>query len=155
MYRKLFRKAESKERCFIQLNDMALKRKILIDGEEIPGLVETSALKDEEGIVEVPSFNRKIPVKDGVKMLDPVDCVYKIQRDTITEKFFRDWYYKNEYHDVTYLNTDATGAEVNKLLCRDCECKKFDQRAFNAAGIEFFGIAVTLTCTTPPVPLDS
>lgn len=139
----------------MQKNDMALKRRLLIDGEEVPGLVETSPLKDEEGIVEVPSFNRKIPVKDGVKLLDPLDCVYKIHRDTVTQKLFYNWFNKNEYHDVTVVNTDATGAEVDKWLLRDCECKKFDQRAYNAGGVEFFGIGVTLTCTSTPVRLDS
>jgi hypothetical protein len=139
----------------MQKNDMALKRKLLIDGEEIPGLVETTALKDEEGVVEVPSFNRKIPIKDGVKMFDPIDCVYKVARDTKTSKFFHDWFTKNEYHDVTAINTDATGTEVDKYLLRDCECKKYDARAYNAGSIEFFGIGVTLICTSTPVRLTA
>ena len=139
----------------MQKNDMGLKRKILIDGEEIPGLVETGAIKDEEGVIEVPSFNRKIPIKDGVKLFDPIDCVYKIQRDTKTQKFFHDWFNKNEYHDVTLINTDATGTDVDKWLLRDCECKKYDNRAYNASGVEFFGIAVTITCSSVPIRLTA
>jgi hypothetical protein len=139
----------------MQKNDMTLKRKILIDGEELPGLVETSPIKDEEGVVEVPGFNRKIPVKDGVKLFDPIDATYKISRDTKTQGFLYDWYSKNEYHDVTIVNTDGTGAEVDKWLLRDCECKKFDERAYNAAGVEFFGVGVTITCSSVPVRLKA
>lgn len=137
----------------MQKNDMALKRKVLIDGEEVPGLVESSALKDEEGVVEVPSFNRKHPIKDGVKLFDPIDLTYKVSRDTNTTKVFYDWFNKNEYHDVTVINTDATGVEVDKFLLRDCECKKYDARPYNAGGVEFFGIAVTIICTSVPVKL--
>ena len=144
---------ELKWRFVLQKNDMALKRKVLIDGEEVPGLVECSPLKDEEGVVEVPSFSRKHPIKDGVKLFDPLDMTYKVARDTNTVKVFSDWFYKDEYHDVTVVNTDATGAEVNRWLLRDCECKKHDTRAYNAGGVEFFGIAVTIICTSTPVPL--
>ena len=139
----------------MQKNDMSLKRKILIDGDEVPGLVETSPLIDEEGAIEVPSFNRKITIKDGVKMFAPLDCVYKVQRDTNTQKVFHDWFNKNEYHDVTVVNTDGTGAEVDKWLLRDCECKKYDNRQYNAGGVEFFGIGVTITCSSVPVRLSA
>jgi len=135
----------------MQKNDMALKRKVLIDNEEIPGLVSTSPLKDEEGVVEVPSFNRKHPIKDGVKMFDPIDMVYKIARDTNTKKFYSDWFNKNEYHDVTVINTDATGSEIDRWLLRDCECKKYDDRPYNAGGVEFAGIEVTIICTAVPI----
>ena len=130
---------------------MALKRKILYDGDEIPGLVETSDLKDEEGTIEVPGFNRKTAIKDGVKMMDPLDLVYKIQRDTNTQQFFMDWFYKNEYHDATIVETDATGSEVNRWLLRDCECKLVNKRSYNAGGVEFHGLGVTIICTTEPV----
>jgi len=135
----------------MQRNNMALKRKYLYDGEEVPGLVESSPIKDEEGAIDVPGFSRKTPIKDGVKMLDPLDLVYKLQRDTITQQFFMDWFYKNEYHDITVIETDATGTEVNRWLLRDCECKKVDKRPYNAGAIEFHGVAVTLICTTEPV----
>ena len=138
----------------MQKNDLGLKRKILIDGEEIPGLVEMSALKDEEGVIEVPSFGRKIPIKDGVKKFEPIDCTYKVARDTITQKFFYDWFTKNEYHDVTIVNTDVTGEPVDKWLLRDCECSGYDNRAYNAGAVEFFGIMVKLVCTSTPVRVN-
>lgn len=138
-----------------QKNDMALKRRLFIDGEEIPGLVEVSDLLDEEGSIEVPSFNRKGNIKDGVKMLAPLECVYKIQRDTNTQKFYHDWFIKNELHDVKIINTDGVGSEVDFWLLPDCECSKFTERAYNAGSVEFFGIGVTIICGSVPVRLDS
>lgn len=138
----------------MQKNDLGLKRKILIDGEEVPGLVETSPLVDEEGTLDVPSFGRKIPIKDGIKRCAPLDCVYKVARDTKTQKFFYDWFNKNEYHDVTVINTDVTGEAVDKWLLQNCECSKYDARPFNAGAVEFFGVAVTLICTSTPVRIN-
>jgi hypothetical protein len=132
---------------------MSLKRKILIDGEELTGLVETSELKDEKGVVEVPGFERKIDIPDGVKKFAPLECIYKIQRDTNTQKVLRDWFYKNEYHDVTIINTDGTGAEVNRWLLRDCENRLYNERQYNAGGVEFFGVGISITCSSIPTPL--
>ena len=139
----------------MQKNSLVLKRRLLIDGEEIPGLVETGALKDEEGDVEVPSFGRIISVKSGVKKFDPIECVYKIDRDTITEKFMRDWFYNDEYHDVTVENVDATGAVVDRILLQDCENGKYDRRPYNASGVEFMGVGIKIICTSTPVPLSA
>lgn len=137
----------------MQKNDMALKRRYLYDGNEIPGLVESSAIKDEEGVIEVPSFNRKKPLKDGVKMFAPLELTYKVQRDSRVQKFFYDWFNKNEYHDVTVIETDATGAEVNRLLLRDCENALYDEREYNAGAIDYFGLRVRIICTSDPVNL--
>ena len=90
-----------------------------------------------------------------MKRFAPLDCVYKIQRDTKTQKFLHDWFNKNEYHDVTVINTDGTGAEVDKWLLRDCENKKYDNRQYNAGGVEFFGVGITITCSSVPVRLTA
>jgi hypothetical protein len=52
------------------------------------------------------------------------------------------------------INTDGTGQEINRWLLRDCECSKYDERTFNAAGVEFFGIAVQIICNTSPVRIQ-
>ena len=139
----------------MQKNDLVLKRRaIWDDSDEIPGLVESSDLKDEEGLVDVPSFNRIISVKNGVKKFEPQTLIYKIVRGTNTLKFFRDFYFDNEFHDHSLINTDGVGAEVDRWLLRDCECSSFNERTYNAGGVEFFGLAIIITCTTPPVPRE-
>lgn len=142
-----------------QRNDRILKRKILFDGVEIPGLVECSDLKDESGSAEVPGFGRTVEVKTGVSKFAPLDLVYKDDPGTVTRKFFEKYYYPTDnpqepYYDVVVVNCDATGSEINRWLLRDTECKSFSQRAYNAGGVVFAGIAVTLLCTSTPVPLD-
>ena len=131
-------------------NDMVLKRRIFIDNKEWPGLVSTSDLKDMEETAEVPGFNRKITIKAGVKKLEPFDLVYKISANTNTQQNFNNWFQKNELHDVTVINTDATGNEVNRWSLRNCECAEYSERSYNAGGIEFFGIAVKITCSSSP-----
>jgi hypothetical protein len=134
----------------MQSNDLGLKRRVLVDGEEIPGLVETSEIMDEEGVIEVPGFKRKIEVKDGVSKLAPIDLLYKVQRDSNTDVTLRNWKYNDELHDVTIINTDSTGIEVDRILFRECECKKYNKRAYKAESPEFFAVGVTILCTTEP-----
>ena len=121
----------------------------------MPGLVETSDLIDQEGTVEVPGFNRKVDIKDGVKKVEPLDVVYKIQKDTNTLQYFYDWYRNNEDHDVTIINTDGTGVEVDRWLWADCEVTRFSERTFNAAGIEFYGLSAQIICNSTPVRVQA
>ena len=93
----------------MQINDMVEKRRVLIDGEEIPGLVFAGELKREKGRVEVPEFKRKRKIQDGIKTYPEYELRYKIARGTATLKFFRDWYNKDEVKDVTVIRTDAHG----------------------------------------------
>lgn len=136
-------------------NEIGMKRKIFVDGQELPGLVETGPMNDEEGVVEVPGFGRKVEIKDGVKKFGALDATYKVQPDTITKQFFRDWYYKNEVHDVVVVNTDATGVDVDKWLLPDCECAQYNEREFNAGSVTWFGLVVKITCSGTPTTLDA
>jgi len=119
----------------MQKNDLVLKRRaIWDDSNEVPGLVESSDLKDEEGLVDVPSFNRMISVKNGVKKFEPQTFIYKVTRGTTTLKFFYDFFNLNEFHDLALINTDGVGIEVDRWLLRDCECSSFNERTYNAGG---------------------
>ena len=137
-----------------QKNDLVLKRQLLIDGDEIPGLVNCPEINDEEGTVEVPGFSRVFTVKNGVKKFNPLDVEYKVSKGTKTHTFFRDWFYNNETHDLTIVGTDAVGTPLNKWLARDCECASFKESAYNAASPEYFKITMKITCTSSPVSLD-
>ena len=110
---------------------------------------------DEEGVVEVPSFGRVHEIKNGVKKFAPLDVTYKVERNSLTHKTFFNWFNDNEYHDVTLINTDATGAEVDRWILRDCEVSKFDERRYNASSIEFFGFSAKIHPTLDPVRIDA
>jgi len=138
----------------MQTGDMAKKRKVTVDGEELPGLVMTSAIKDTEKTVEVPGFGRIVEIRSGVKKFEPVESKWKVQRDTKTRKFLKDWHFKDESHDVVVTNTDATGADVNSWLLPDCELPDYDEEPYDAANVDYFGISTKITCPVAPIPLD-
>lgn len=139
----------------MQKNDLVLKRKVLIDGQELPGLVESPEINDEENVIEVPSFSRIKSVKSGISKFSPLDLSYKVDRSSKTAKFFYDWKNKNEYHDVTIINTDATGSEYDRWNLPDCECAMFKEKPYNAASPEYFGFTARITCTGTPVYLQA
>lgn len=138
----------------MQKNYMGLKRKLLYDGEELPGLAECSLVKDEETNIDVPTFNRIFSIKSGVKRFEPINIKYVVTRETKTKKFLHDWFKNNEYHDVTVINTDSTGEEVDRWLLRDCECSRYEEPDYVASDVVYFGISGTILCTTEPVRLD-
>jgi hypothetical protein len=135
----------------MQRNDISLKRRILVDGTEIPGLVTCSEIKDEEDAVSVPSFGRTTEIKSGVKKFSELTLKYKIAAGTVTQATFFNWYNLNEYHDVTVVNTDANGSEIDRWLLRDCECRSYSEHDYDAAAVKFAGIDVIIGCTTTPV----
>jgi len=137
----------------MQDQNLAKKIKIEIDGEEIPGLVSLTEILDEEGLIEVSGFSRKVNISDGVKMLQPIDVVYKVERDTQTLVFFRDWYYNDERHDVTFIFTDATAVEVDRLVWPQCENTLFSKGDYDAGGVAFYGITSKLSSDRSPIVL--
>ena len=139
----------------MQKNEMALKKRVLIDGIEYPGLVACSEIKDEEGIIEAPEFSRIIPIKNGMKKLDPVTVKYAIRRNTNTHDAYYDWFNNDEEHDVTIICTDANGIEVLRWLLRDCELSSFLEGPYEASAPEYYSITCVINCTTAPVKLNA
>ena len=106
----------------MQRNDQAEKKKALIDGEELPGLVFVGEVSREKGQIEVPGYNRTRRIQNGVTTIPPVEMRYKLQKDTNTRQFLLDWYDLNEEHDVTVITTDVTGSEIERQLMQMSEC---------------------------------
>ena len=50
----------------MQRNDLAEKKRVLIDGEEIPGLVYLGAIPLEKGQLEVPEYDRVRRIQNGI-----------------------------------------------------------------------------------------
>ena len=136
----------------MQKNEMVIKRKVLIDGIEQPGLVECSGIKSDEGVVDVPSFGRKTPLGDGVLRLEPVAVKYAIRRGTTTLDVIQNWHLNKEYHDVIVIATDASGVEFSKWLLRDCEFIGYSEEKYDAAAPTYATVSGTISCTTEPVP---
>lgn len=135
----------------MQKNYMVKKIKILFDGNiEYSGLSECSEIKDVSTLVDVPTFNRKIPVNDNVSKFEPLTLKYIITKGSNTPNFFWDWKNNTEYHDVLVIQTDATGTEISKWSLRDCECTSVVESAYNATTPEAYFMTVIINCTTIP-----
>jgi len=128
----------------MQRNDLAEKKKVFIDGEEIPGLVSFQEIVLEKGQLEVPEFSKIRRIQNGITTIPAVEMTYKISKDTNTLKFFRDWFNKDEEHDVTVVRTDAAGMEFARTLLPSCECVRYMEPAFDAANPTYAQVQATL-----------
>lgn len=128
----------------MQKNDLAEKKRILVDGEELPGLVYVGEVNREKGQIEVPEFAHTRRIQNGVTTVPPVELRYKIQRETNTRQFLLDWYNLNEEHDVTLISTDATGAEIERTLMRASECVQHSKPEYDASSPVFSQVTITI-----------
>ena len=65
-----------------QRNDLAEKKKVTWDGEEITGLVSVGTLPLEDGAIDVPEFNYIRKIRNGQRTIPELQMVYKLQRDS-------------------------------------------------------------------------
>ena len=128
----------------MQSNDMAEKKRVWIDGEEIPGLVFAGELSLEKGVIDVPEFGRIRKIQNGVITTPPYELRYKLSRGTNTMKFLRDWYFNNEVKDVTIVRTDAHGTEFARTLLPSCECIKYTEPETDASSPNYAQTSITL-----------
>ena len=128
----------------MQNGSMAGKVRVLYDGEEIEGLTRFGGVPFENGMIEVPTFNRIRKIQSGVTTMPEVELVYETRRNTNTRKFFKDFYHKKEKHDVTVIRCDADGTEYDRELWSAVECNKFSENEFDAGSPTYAQINVTL-----------
>ena len=100
-----------------QRNDLALKRKMKVDGTEYPGLVSVSGIKFEKSVIEAPEFNYIRNIQNGITKVPQLDVVYKLDKGSATLPFLRSWYVNNEVHQVMIQDTDATGQVFQQFIC--------------------------------------
>ena len=128
----------------MQRNDMAEKKKILIDGVELPGLVNFQEITLEKGQIDVPEFKKIRKIQSGITTIPAVELTYKTARDTNTLQFLKNWYFDDEVHDVVVVRTDASGAEFARTLLPSCECVRYQEPAFDAASPTYAQCPVTV-----------
>ena len=138
----------------MQKNSMAEKKQILIDGEEWPGLVNVGEISIEAGTIEIPEFHRIRIIKNGIKKIPVVNVIYQITRNSITLKGFRDWFFKDEDHEVIIKRTDAHGIEFARSIMPGCECIKYAEPAFDGANVTYAQLP-TILVPWDFIPLDA
>jgi hypothetical protein len=115
-----------------QRNDLALKRKVKIDGVEYPGLVSVSEIKFEKSVIEAPEFNYVRNIQNGITKVPQLDLVWKLDKGSATLPFLRGWYMNNEVHDMVIQDTDATGQVFQQFLCTGCEMTSLADPEYDA-----------------------
>lgn len=128
----------------MQKNDMAEKRRLIIEGDEIPGLVSVAEKALEDGVIEVPEFARLRRIRNGVRSIPEVEVVYKLGRDTETLEFFQSWYDDHLQLDVVEVRTDASGTEFARRLWPLTEISRFVDPVFDGAAVEYARLTVTM-----------
>lgn len=127
-----------------QQHAMAEKKKVIIDGVEIPGLVSVAEITLEKSTIEVPSFSRIRLIQSGIIKLPAISLKYRVDRDTETLNFWQNYHQNNEIHDVELIRTDATGTEFARRLLPQCECNKMTDPGYDAANPEYASITIEL-----------
>lgn len=117
----------------MQSFDMAEKVRLYSDGEELPGLVNFGEIVVERGTIEVPEFKKIRNIQNGMEKLPIIECTFKIARGSAIQKILRDWYYKDEVHDLSKVRTDAHGVEFARTMMLGCECIKYHEPVFEGA----------------------
>lgn len=109
------------------------KRKVIIDGDEWPGLIRCAAINREEDTAEIPGFDRIVIVKNGIKRILPIGLAYRIDKNSSTLSNIRSWQENNETHDVIVIRTDGGGIEFERILFSNCECRTNNIPDYDAA----------------------
>lgn len=128
----------------MQENSMAMKARVLFDGEEVPGLVRLGEVALENAAIDVPGFQRIRKIHTGVTTIPEVEAAYEVRRNTNTLKFFQDYYAAGEKKDVTVVYCDADGVEYARDLWQDVECRRLVRPQVDLANVTYAQVTVVL-----------
>lgn len=127
----------------MQQNSMAQKVRLLIDGDELPGLVKLGEISLEKGMIDVPGFRRIYKIATGVTTMPAIPATFETRRSTSTRKTLNDWYNKDEQHDVTIIWCDAGGVEFARDLWEAVECSVKKIPETDLANVSYARMEVT------------
>lgn len=128
----------------MEKNDLVYKVKVKVEGEEIPNILVVGEHNDEEGVVEVPGFRKKIKIKDGVRVIPEIPMTLKITRDGTGRRFFADWKNRNQYKNVVLEYVDASGNRIDSEFCPNCEVSMVGRPEVNHESVSYASFSVTL-----------
>ena len=113
-------------------SDQVEKKILEVDGEELKDLINLGEYVIEDTVVNIPSREKTVPVRDGVKKIPEIPAIFKITRDSKTYQILEDWYYKKEYHEVVLRRTDGAGKEIKRELWPNTEVSKHHAPEYSA-----------------------
>jgi len=123
-------------------SDQAEKCILEVDGEELEGLVNINDYEIQTDVIDVPGYDRSVPVSNGVRKIPPITAIYKITRDSQTLGFLENWFYKKEQHEVTLRRTDGAGREFHRELWQSVELAACSPGGYDAAAPSYAKVKV-------------
>ena len=100
-----------------------VEKKILLwDGIEIPGLMRVAEIKKTKTTAKSPGYYKSRTVSSEITEIPVMECQYKIERGTMTEKFFNDFFELRQVKDCTEVRTDQFGTPIERRIWQMCEC---------------------------------
>jgi len=130
---------------------MVSKKKLIVDGQDVPGLINVDEISREKGAVEIPSFQSIVSRTDGTERVPPVMLTIRNDRDQEAHVLFEDWFKQNLVKDVIIVEYDGHSVEYGRYLLGRCECSRKTIQAFDAAT----GAASQFAVTILPESIDS
>jgi hypothetical protein len=127
-----------------QRNDLAEKKIVKWDGEEILGLVHVSEIPREKGTIEVGEFNRVRVIQNGVQKMPEVTMIYKIQRANGALEWALVFFEQDQTKDCEIIRTDAAGVEFSRTLLQSCECKTYTEPEYEAGNPTFAKLTIVV-----------
>lgn len=126
----------------MQQNDMSETRRILVDGEELPGLVNVAEAPLSRDTIEVPETLKTRMISNGVTSIPAVELTYKTARNTRTRDFLKSWFENREVHDVTMVFQDGHGNEFDRQIWQDVELASYTPPAYDASSPTYAQVTV-------------
>ena len=117
---------------------------MILDGIERKDLVNVQEISSEKAVVEVPEYMKKRKITNGTIDIPVIQAVFKVQRDSDTIKYFKDYYMNNEVKECILIRTDGHGAEFGRTLYTACECAKYTETAYDGANPTWVQISTIL-----------
>lgn len=127
----------------MQRNDMAEIKRLLVDGEELPGLTAVGDVSLEKGQIEAPENKKVRRISNGVVTIPAIEATYKLARNSETAQFLQSWFENDEVHDVTAIRADGHGVEFQRDLWQDCELVRLNKPAYDAQNPTYIQLQVT------------
>jgi hypothetical protein len=107
--------------------------RIEIDGDERKGLSKINGQKPETTWIEINTNQDSYDVKSNKKKWPVRDVEYVDEAGSGNREFFEAWDNNNEYHDVSYIVTDAHGSEIYRDILVDAEISDVHTPDYDAA----------------------
>jgi hypothetical protein len=115
----------------MQEGAMIAKGRLLIDGEELPGLIRVGGHDLEQKSVSVPGYFKEYTITSNTMVIPQIELEYVNERESKTMQALDDFHIKREKKTITLIREDGDGVEYARELWLRCESVKLTKPEIN------------------------